>query len=156
MILSWSYSCVIDLHSTFLSNPEGHNSDSTSLLFHQLQCWMAGPWEGWWWWIPFTITTILGLGAPGGYLAVPGRAALLGRPVFFHLFFFLYQYYQNIFLHLSFLLVAFAVDCLLQCRVKFRSGFWQEGLFLYSNILGLHANLHEQLAVAGSDYDVLV
>ena len=108
--------CVTDLpQSTSLSKPGGHNSGSSSLLFRQL----AGPWEGGWWLIPFTITAALGLGDPGGYLALPGEAALLGRPLFCRLYF-VYGDYQNLFL-LSFLLVAFAVDCLWRCRVKYWS-----------------------------------
>ena len=58
---------------------------------------LAGPWEGWWSWIPFTITATLGQGKPGGYLALPGRAALLGGPLFCHLFLLLYGYFSFIF-----------------------------------------------------------
>ena len=112
-ILGWSHSCVTDLpQSTSLSNHEGHNSGSSSLLFRQLQCRTAGPWEGWWWWVRFNITAALGLGKPGSYLALHVRAALLGGHLFCRLFFFLYGYYQNLIRLLSFLLVAFAVDCL--------------------------------------------
>ena len=44
------------------------------------------------------------IGKPVGYLAIPGRAALLGGALFCHLFFFLNGYFQNLFI-LSFLLV---------------------------------------------------
>ena len=52
-------------------------------------------------------------------------------------------------------MVAFAVDCLWQYRVKSGPGSGRKVRALYYNIRGLHANLDE-LAVAGSDYDVLV
>ena len=65
----------------------------------------------------------LGLGKPVGHLALPGRAALLGGPLFCSIFLFLYGYYYYLFLLLAFLLVAFAVDCLWRCRVKFWSRF---------------------------------
>ena len=54
----------------------------------------------------------MGLGEHGGYLALPGRAALLGGPLSCHLFLLSYGYYQNLFLLLSFLLGAFATVCL--------------------------------------------
>ena len=45
-----------------------------------------------------------------GLFCLTWWAALLGGPLFCNLFFFLYWCYQNLFLLLSFLLVAFAVD----------------------------------------------
>ena len=65
-------------------------SGHSSLLFRQFQCWTAGPLEGWWWRIHFTITAALGLGVHGSNLAIPGRAALLDGHLFCRLFFVLY------------------------------------------------------------------
>ena len=50
---------------------------------------------------------------------------------------------------------AFAVDCLCDVVSNLYPGSDKRVRVLYSNIRGLHANLSE-LAVAGSNYDVLV
>ena len=136
-MLGWSYSCVTDFpQPTSLLIPEGHNSGSSSLMFHQLQNWTAGPWEGWRWLILFTVAAALGQDKPGGYLALPaGMAALLGGPLFCSVLILFYWFLHNLSLLLSFLLVAFAVDCLWRYRIKSRSRFWLECLgpiFQYS------------------------
>ena len=64
-----------------------------------------------------------GLGEPGGYLALPGRAALLRESLFCRLFKKFYGFFQNLFLLLSFLLAAFVVDRLWRYRVISRSRF---------------------------------
>ena len=77
---------------------------SSFLLFRQLQCWTAGHGK-----VgddrSFSSIAALGLGEPGGNLALPGRAALLGGPLFCSLLLLLYGYYQNLFLLLTFLFV---------------------------------------------------
>ena len=122
-ISGWSHSCVTDLPQfTFLPNSEGHNSDSSSLLFRQLLCWTAVLYEGWWWRIPLTYTAALGLGEHRGYLALSGRAALLGGLLFCRLFF-LWSFSKLLFLFV-FPIGSFVVDCLWRYRVKSTSRFW--------------------------------
>ena len=94
-------------------------------------------------------------GEPGCYLALPDRAALLGGPLLSGVFFYLYGCFQNVFIILSFILIAFSVDCMWRCLVKSDPGSDKRVRVLYFNIRGLHANLDE-LVMAGSDYDVFV
>ena len=69
---------------------------------------------------------------PGGYLALLGRAALLGGPLFCRLFLFFYGFSQHLFLQISFQLVAFAIDCLWRYRVKSRSRFsWESSIIIF-------------------------
>ena len=84
-------------------------------------------------------------GESGGYLALPGRAALLGGPLFCSLIFF-YKFCQNYFILLSFLLVN-------DIESNPGPGSDERVRVLYSNIRGLHASLDE-LAVARSCYRV--
>ena len=93
-----------------------------------------------------------GPGQPG-HLPLPGRAALLGGP-FCCLFFLLYGNYQNLLLPLFSILVLLLIVCG-DVESNSAPGSDKRVRVLYSNIRGVHANLDE-LAVAGSDYDVLV
>ena len=67
----------------------------------------------------------------------------------------MYSYLFMDFLIFFFLLVAFVVDCLCDIESNPCPGSDRRVRVLYSNIRGLHVNLDE-LAVAESDYDVLV
>ena len=97
----------------------------------------------------------VGLGEPAGFLALPGRAALLSGPIFCRLFSFFMDFLKiNSRFYLSYWLRLLLIVCgdlesnpgpCSDMRVR----------VLYSNIRGLHVNLDE-LAVAGSDYNVLV
>ena len=60
-----------------------------------------------------------------GYLALSFRAPLISGPLFCRLFFFLYGYYQNLLLLLSFILVALFVAMSSQILVQVLTrGFW--------------------------------
>ena len=86
------------------------------------------------------------LGKPGGYLALPARASLLCGPLFCCLLLLLYGYF-----YISYSLLIVCGD------VKSNPGPGSDKRVwvLYSNIRGLHSNLDE-LAEAGSDYDILI
>ena len=91
-----------------------------------------------------------------GYLALPGRAALLGEDICCCLFFILHGYFiKTCFLfYLSNWLRLLLIVC---GDVESNPGPCSDKwvLVICYNIRGLHANLDE-LAVAGSGYDVLV
>ena len=93
------------------------------------------------------------IGEPGGYLALPGRAALPGGPLSCRPFFFLYLYFQNLiyfFFYLSYWLRFLLIVCG-DIESNPGPGSDKRVRVLYSNIRCLHADLDE-LAVL--DYDV--
>ena len=95
------------------------------------------------------------LDEPLGYLSLLGRAAVLGGPLFFLLFFMCMGIIKiYFFFYLSYSLRLLLIVC---GDVESYPGPGSDKTVrvLYSNILDLHANLNE-LVVAGSDYDVLV
>ena len=102
----------------------------------------------------YIYTASLGPGEPGGYLALPRWAALLGEPLFCRLFFFLYGYFQNLFLlfYLSYWLRLLSI---VRGNVESNPAPGSDKEGSDSNIRGLHANL-VKLAVTGSDFDILV
>ena len=83
-----------------------------------------------------------------GFLALPGRAALLGGPLFCSLFFFFKDFLKiNILFYLSNWLRLLSIVC---DDIESNPCPGSDGVrVLYSNIRGLHANMDE-LAVAGS------
>ena len=109
-IVDWSHSCVTELpqYTSFSLILRGTTLISSSLLFHQLQCWTAGSWEGWWWRIPFTVTAALGLANLGVILPY-----LVGQLCWVDLFFAVYSYFLWIFWKLisSFIFPIGSVCC---------------------------------------------
>ena len=67
-------------------------------------------------------------------LALPGMTALLGGPLFCRLFFFLYGYYQHLFLLLSFLLVRMLLNVCGDIESNPGPGSDKRVRVLYSNI----------------------
>ena len=94
---------------------------------------MAGPWEGWWWWIPFTIIAALG----------PRQTWGLFSPTWWSS-----SAWWTYWLHLLLIVCGNA-------KSNPGPGSDKRAWVLYSNIHGLHAN-SDELAVALSDYVVLV
>ena len=61
---------------------------------------------------PSTITAALGLGEPWSYLALPGRAALLGGPLFRFIFLFFMDFLKiNFFFYISYWLPFLLIVC---------------------------------------------
>ena len=105
--------------------------------------------------ILYTITTAIGLGEPGDYLAYLVRQLCLEDP-----FFAIYSSFcMGILKIYVFIYLSYWLHLLLSVCGDVESnpgpGSDKRVRVLYSNIRGLHANLDE-LAVAGLDYDALV
>ena len=96
----------------------------------------------------------LDLGKHGGYLALPGRAALLGGPIFCFPFIFCMGIIKIGVFYLSYWLHLMLIVCG-NAKSNPGPGSDKRAWVLYSNIHGLHAN-SDELAVALSNYVVLV
>ena len=110
----------------------------------QLQCWTAGPWEGWWGRIPFTVFAALGLSEPGGYKPLSFRAALLGGPVYWSILIFFMDFLKSYFFYYISCLLRFLSILYGYIESNPGPGSDRSVRGLYSNIRGLHANLNEE------------